>query len=120
MTSWEKLVTRLATLQCKRYQDSVTLADALIAEAGKLLPYLFMFSEEHQQEGKRLQKEVLRFQDKFTGMVDDIWAETPPQPPPAGGEHATPHNANGVDTGNKVKPPKPLISAQNWTVRFWK
>jgi hypothetical protein len=80
-----------------------------------------MFSEEHRKEGKRLQKDILRFQDEFRGMVDDVWTESSPLPPLTSGKPASSDiHTNGVDSGDKARPPKPLISAQNWTIRFWK
>jgi hypothetical protein len=88
----------------------------LTAEAGKLLPHLFMFSEEHREEGKGLQRDILRFQNEFKDMVDDVWTDSPPPPPLAGDEPAT---SDIVDGSNKIRPPKPLTSAQNWTIRFW-
>jgi elongator complex protein 1 len=91
----------------------------LTAEAGKLLPHLFMFSEEHREAGKNLQRDILRFQNEFRDMIDDVWTDPPP-PLLAGDELATSDiNTNGVDGSYRTRPPKPLIGAQNWTIRFW-
>ena len=93
-----------------------SLITVSIAEAGKLLPHLFMFSEEHRKEGKQLQKDILRFQEEFQHMIDDVWAEQPASLSLNDGDQASKVEK---DEGNKPKPPKPSIPPQNWTIRFW-
>jgi hypothetical protein len=79
-----------------------------------------MFPEEHREAGKNLQRDILRFQNEFKDMIDDVWTDLPPPPPLTGSEPATSDiNTNDVGGSNRVRPPKPLTGAQNWTIRFW-
>jgi hypothetical protein len=90
------------------------------AEAGKLLPHMLLFSEEHIQEGMKLQQSILAFEDKFKEIVEEVWAEEQARTRATADtrdQDGTPSVAGEVK--NIAKPPKPVFGPRSWTVRFW-
>ncbi|KAF9647728.1 Elongator complex protein 1 [Thelephora ganbajun] len=110
-----KMCTRLGTIQ---------------GEAGKLLPHMLQFTDEHREEGKALQEELVTFQEELSKAIEEVWT----RPPESASEDAT--VTNGTQNPTVVNPPsgvveaarpqdplnkiaKPQIVEQTWRVKLW-
>ena len=96
-----------------------------LGEAGKLLPHMVQFTNEHREEGKALQVELVAFQEELSRAIEEVWTR------PAESKNAT----NGTDAtvvnplpgaGEMAKPqdpldkiPKPQIVEPTWRVVLW-
>ena len=96
-----------------------------LGEAGKLLPHMVQFTDEHRQEGKALQAELVNFQEELSKAIEEVWTRPP----------ELKDLTNGVDTtavnplpgmGEMAKPqdpldniPKPQITEPTWRVALW-
>jgi len=107
-----KMCVRLATIQ---------------GEAGKLLPHMLQFRDEHQKEGKALQEELVAFQKELSKAVEEVWTRPPESEskdvtnganetevnlPPGLSEVMKPH-----DPLDKIG--KPQIVEPIWRVTLW-
>ena len=111
-----KMCARLATIQ---------------GEAGKLLPHMLQFTDEHREEGKALQGELVAFQRELSRAIEEAWARPPPESESKDVTATTgPPNGMGVGVhtgmGEGVKPQDPLdkiakpqIVAPVWRVTLW-
>ena len=100
-----------------------------LGEAGKLLPHMLQFTDEHQEEGKILQAELVGFQEELSRAIEEVWT----RPPGSGSEGATSgvqDETTGLNVppgvGGAAKPQDPLdkilkpqIVEPTWRVRLW-
>lgn len=101
----------------------------LLGEAGKLLPHMLQLSDEHREEGKALQAELVNFQRELSEAIEEVWTRPPGSdlkdapngarngttgvnPPPGVGETTKPH-----DPLDKIA--KPLIVEPTWRLTLW-
>lgn len=100
----------------------------LLGEAGKLLPHMLQFTDEHREEGKTLQRELVAFQEELSKAIEDAWTRPPVEP--GSGEAAAANgarNAAGADVHPEAtksqdpldKIPKPQIVEPTWRVTLW-
>lgn len=85
-----------------------------------MLPHMLLFSEEHIQEGMKLQRSILTFEDKFKEIVEEVWEEEQSRR----GATTDTRDQDGItsvggEVKDVVKPPKPVFGPRSWTVRFW-
>jgi len=105
-----KMCARLATIQ---------------GEAGKLLPHMLQFTDEHREEGKALQKELVAFQGELSRAIEEVWVRPPPESESKDVTTTTgPQNATGVGEGGKPQDPldkitKPQSVEPTWRVTLW-
>ena len=93
-----------------------------LGEAGKLLPHMLQFTDEHREEGKAFQAELVGFQEELSRAIEAVWN----RPPVSGLESGT-TGANippGVGEAAKYQDPldkiaKPHIVEPVWRVKLW-
>ena len=73
------------------------------------MPHMLQFTQEHKQEGRSLQKEILQFQDELRCSIDEIWAI----PEINVGDPERPQNP-----ADKILKPEVVEPAQ-WRVKLW-
>ncbi|OBZ69676.1 Elongator complex protein 1 [Grifola frondosa] len=92
------------------------------ADAAKLLPHLFQFTEEHYAEGLTLREDLSDFEAELSTAVEEIWQRPPEiesEAPPADSwavrmqEHEKQRHVNPVD-----KVTKPELAKQEWKLSF--
>lgn len=99
-----------------------------LGEAGKLLPHMLQFTDEHREEGKALQAELADFQEELSRAIEEIWT----RPPGLGSKVETNGAQNGTGVGfpvdmngaEKVQDPldkiaKPGFVEPTWRVTLW-
>jgi len=107
-----KMCARLATIQ---------------GEAGKLLPHMLQFTDEHREEGKALQVEMVGFQEDLSRAIEEVWTRPPESEPGGALKGATATTANFPSgSGEATKPQDPLdkigkpqFVAPAWRVTLW-
>lgn len=103
----------------------------ILGEAGKLLPHMLQFTDEHREEGKAFQRELVAFQEELSGAIEEVWT----RPPESGSKDAPVtnvfQNAIGVGvspgTSEIAKPQDPLdkiakpqiTEPAQWRVTLW-
>ena len=102
----------------------------ILGEAGKLLPHMLQFTDEHREEGKALQGELVAFQEELSRAIEEVWI----RPPESGSKDAPVTNvlqnetAVGVSpgAGEAAKPhdpldkiAKPQTTEPTWRVTLW-
>lgn len=102
-----------------------------LGEAGKLLPHMLQFTDEHREEGAVLQKELVAFQEELSKAIEEVWAQPPSQSEPRdittinGAQNATGVGSNpGGGEAAKSQDPldkiaKPRIVEAIWRVTLW-
>lgn len=95
------------------------LVFSFLGEAGKLLPHMLQFTDEHREEGKALQAELVSFQDELSKAIEEVWtrpsgteSKDVTAVPPGAGEAAKPQ-----DPQDKIA--KPQIVEPTWRVTLW-
>jgi hypothetical protein len=71
----------------------------LLGEAGKLLPHMLQFTDEHREEGKALQAGLVAFQEELSKAIEEVWT----RPPESDTKDAAATNGSQNTTG--VEPP---------------
>lgn len=105
--------------------------DFTLGEAGKFLPHMLHLTDEHREEGRALQEELVAFQEELSKVIEEVWARPPSESEPnyiatANGAQ----NPTGVgfppDMGEVAKPQDPLdkivrpqIVEPIWRVALW-
>lgn len=84
---------------------------SLLAEAGKLLPHMLQFTDEHREEGKSLQTELIEFQDELKLALDEVWTKAEKL-----GDDENP-TTKVQDLIEKI--PKPEFAEPKWRVKLW-
>lgn len=100
-----------------------------LGEAGKLLPHMLQFTDEHREEGKALQEELVAFQEELHKGVEEAWGQPPSESGPkdvvttngtrnAAGVGVPPgEGARSQDPLDKIA--KPQIVEPIWRVTLW-
>ena len=94
-----------------------------IGEAGKLLPHMIQFTDEHRREGKALQTALAAFQEELSKAIEEVW--TRPAEGVTAGANATVVNLlPGVGEAMKPQDPlekiaKPQLVEPTWRVVLW-
>jgi elongator complex protein 1 len=78
-------------------------------EAGRLLPHMLQFTEEHRKEGHLLQEEITNFQEELRLSLDEIWTKE--------AESESSDLAKPPDSTKKIL--KPDIIEPQWRVKLW-
>lgn len=87
---------------------------------------MIQFTDEHREEGKALQAELVAFQEELSGAIEEVWA----RPPESASKDVTDQSAAGMGippgTGEASKPQDPLekiakpqIVEPIWRVKLW-
>lgn len=79
---------------------------------------MVQFTDEHREEGKLFQAELVAFQDELFKAIEEVWTR-PPEP-----KEVTDENLPGVGEMTKLQDPldkiaKPQITEPTWRVALW-
>ena len=136
-----KMCSRLATVQGARgnakihfflheREDCFSLPMCIrLGEAGKLLLHMLQFTDEHREEGKALQAELVSFQEELSRAVEEVWTR-PPESDSKDVTNGTQDETTGVNVPPGVgeaaksqdpldKIAKPQIVEPTWRVKLW-
>jgi elongator complex protein 1 len=87
---------------------------------------MLQFTDEHREEGKALQAELVAFQEELSKAVEEVWTRPSDSPKDTtNGANATVLNLPpGADETAKPQDPldkvaKPQIVEPTWRVRLW-
>lgn len=72
---------------------------------------MIQFTDEHREEGKALQAELVAFQEELSGAIEEVWA----RPPETASKDVTDQSAAGMG----IPPAKPQIVEPIWRVKLW-
>ena len=90
---------------------------------------MLQFMDEHREEGKALQAELVGFQEELSRVIEEVWTS-----PPGSGSEGTTSGVQDETTGLNVPPgvgeaakpqdpldkiSKPQIAEPTWRVRLW-
>jgi elongator complex protein 1 len=92
----------------------------LLGEAGKLLPHMLQFTDEHREEGKALQEALVGFQEELSKVIEEVWTRPLESALKDGAAMNGSQSATGVDIhpgGAEVS--KPQIVELAWRVALW-
>lgn len=120
------------TRECEFLNGSLShFSCVFLAEAGKFLPHMLQFTEEHREEGKAFQGELMAFQEELTKSVEEVWTRPPSE---SGSKDIVANNGAqgtagvgappGVGEAAKSQDPldkimKPQILEPVWRVALW-
>lgn len=74
------------------------------------MPHMLQFTDEHREEGKWLQEEILRLQEELVRAIDEVW--TKPEPQAENQDLSRPQ-----DLIEKI--PRPELAEPKWRVKLW-
>jgi len=135
-----KMSARLATIQGtrgnansfheRRSFSSPCVRFFLLGEAGKLLPHMLQFTDEHREEGKVLQAGLVAFQKELSETIEEVWTRPPGSDTKDVAATNGAQDATGVnlppDVDEVAKPQDPLdkiarpqIVEPTWRVALW-
>jgi len=85
---------------------------------------MVQFTDEHREEGKALQAELVAFQEELSKAIEDVWTRPPESKVVTNGANATAVNLPGVGELARPQDPldkiaKPQIVELNWRVTLW-
>ena len=119
------------TRECEFLSEDLSklLCVFLLGEAGKLLPHMLQFTDEHREEGEALQEELVAFQEELSKAIEEVWTRPPSDSGPKDATYGV-QNATGVGVtpgvGEASKPQDPLdkivkpqIVEPIWRVTLW-
>ena len=85
---------------------------------------MLQFTDEHREEGKALQAELVAFQEELAKAIEEVWTR-PPESDTKGGVNVTAANTPpGSSEATKPQDPldkigKPQIAEPTWRVTLW-